>query len=270
MLELDPSGSFGDDARARILYLNARDDDAFAMLSLLEHARRIDPENAASLEELRRRAYALAPSRALRSESLLLLGDAYLRLGDFGRAKEAFLEVVSSTSDEFSKRLAATRLYEVARLSHDDGLARRVAEEGRGEPWILDDFLRARRRGIARTLARCVLVVYATLAAFALVRMRRSDERKSRAEIPAAAILATMGWIALGGVFANNYETGSYRPFLWFAIFSAPLLVATTWIRQAFPNRRALLGSLAALSILGAAFLVLDRINPAYLRGFSL
>jgi hypothetical protein len=87
-----------------------------------------------------------------------------------------------------------------------------------------------------------------------------------------AAIFVAFVAVA-GGALASNYEAGNAAPFLLLGAVVLPLvLVARAWsavgsTRGAARVARALL---CAATVLAAAFLLLDAVNPQYLTGFGL
>jgi hypothetical protein len=78
---------------------------------------------------------------------------------------------------------------------------------------------------------------------------------------------------AAGALLASGYERGHARPFLLLGAALPPLfLLARAWGSGGSSSTpaRASRALVAAASVLGAAFLVLERVDATYLEGFGL
>ncbi len=135
---------------------------------------------------------------------------------------------------------------------------------------------RLRRRSLLAS-AEIELAAFALLAARALARaVRRGALSGAGAAIGRSAPLAMAfaAYIALaGGTLASGYETGNAMPFVGFGLAALPvLLAARAWsaVGSSRPWARGGRAALCALSVLSAALVVLDALNPMYLDGFGL
>jgi hypothetical protein len=78
---------------------------------------------------------------------------------------------------------------------------------------------------------------------------------------------------AAGALLASGYENGHARPFVLLGAALPPLLVlARAWgaAGSSAPTARGARALVAAASVLGASFLVLERVDASYLEGFGL
>jgi hypothetical protein len=118
------------------------------------------------------------------------------------------------------------------------------------------------------------LVVLAGGAIARAVRGGRSSVLRAEIRKSAGLIAAYATYVAVaGGALAAGYEDGNARPFLLFGIVLAPLLaLARGWAAAGSTTAaaRALRAIVAAASALGAAFLVLESVDVAYLEGLAL
>ena len=87
-------------------------------------------------------------------------------------------------------------------------------------------------------------------------------------------VLAYAAYVAVvGALLAAGYEEGTARPFLLFGAVLVPLLLlARAWgaAGSQEPRARGMRAALCAASALGAAFLVLEHVDVAYLEGLGL
>ena len=89
-----------------------------------------------------------------------------------------------------------------------------------------------------------------------------------RAVLPALVFSVVLA--ALGGAAARYYD-GDARPFVWYAVFTFPILVAARGLGSALgPRIVAGRAALVLASALAAAFLTLSWLDVKYLEGFGL
>ncbi len=277
-----PSNRYAQRATNRASQLEARSEGDFAPLVRLERVRR-DPtlaNDAAAIDTLARAAEAFPPG-LVRVEAWMFIAEAYL--GRMNRHADAIVllrrVVVDPKVDPLTARQAAHQIVDT--MSQDGEIDRAVeaAHELRSrlDPSFVTSIERRVRRRTLRRIAIADLAAIGALSAIALVlakRRARLDAVKKafRASIPVAFLFAA--YIALaGGYLASSYEAGNAKPFLWFGLVVAPIvLIARAWGAAGSPSSGARIarGFACGSATIAAAFIVLERLDPAYLEGFGL
>jgi hypothetical protein len=278
----DPSAPFVPKARARADTLRTHSEGSFAPLERLERVRR-DPdlaENPRELEALARDAN-LFPPGLVRGEARLLVAEAYA--GRLQRRTDA-VPLLSSVvedpaADPLLARLALRMLVD-AHLAGDDLPA--AEEDVAAHPMVADPSVvayvrRFVRRHRAHEGAELALASLALLTALSLVRARRrGDLHPLRGTLRRAAprvLLFAVFVAGAGALLASSFEPGSAAPFVALGAAVLPIgLVARAWGAAGSRHAGARIGRavLSAAAMLGAGFLVLERIDARYLAGFGL
>ena len=96
--------------------------------------------------------------------------------------------------------------------------------------------------------------------------------RELRKLAPVAAVFVAFVAVA-GGVLASKYESGNAEPFLFLGAAVLPLLLlARAWsaVGSQTGAARAARALLCGATVVAAAFMLLDAMNPQYLEGFGL
>ncbi len=269
-------------AAERAAWLDARSEGGFVPLARLERVRR-EPDRADDPAEIDALARDLEtfPAGRVRSEARMVVAEAWLgRMRDPPRAIVELRRVVSDPDAlELTARLAERELVEA--LAATGAIAGAAAEAHARAAWLDRDFVRSIdrlvRRRWARLAAAGVLAVFAVSVAVALGRAlaRRSLGGALRALGRAApASAAFVAFVAgAGALLASLYEAGNASPFLLLGAAVLPLvLVARAWGAVGSERTASRIGrcALCAATVLAAAFVVLDAVNPAYLEGFGL
>jgi hypothetical protein len=276
-----PSSRQAPQAEARAAELRAHGEGSFEPLRKLEHVRR-DPRLASEPEAIDRLvadAETFPPGR-VRIEAWSLAAEAYAhRLGAPEKALPLYRRVVENAKDDpVAVRLAAREAIgilaargdlagaeEMARLAHD------------ADPKIESDVARLVRRHRLHFASIAVLVCAAAMAAAAWIAAARAGAiarvtKAARRIAPLAlGYAAYVG--AAGALLASSYEAGTAKPFLWFGVALGPLLLlARAWSAAGRSTRgaRSLRAVVCAAAALATAFLVLERIDVAYLEGLGL
>lgn len=244
---------------------------------------RQDPRLAsdpAAIDDLVRRAEAFPPGPT-RTETWLFAANAYAeRLDRPAAAIPLWRKVVVEPDADPVLVAIATRALVNDRLAHDDvdGAEEALALAGtRADPAARRIVVRAKRRRRAHQAALGALAATLLLAGAALARaIRRREARRIAAHVRASGrlVLVVAGYVALGGAaLATIYEPGTGRPFVVFGALLVPLLLlARAWGAAGSPSRRARVAraALCATSAIAVAFLVLERLDVAYLEGLGL
>jgi tetratricopeptide (TPR) repeat protein len=282
-----PDSAWATRARQRIEWLTARAEGDFAPLALLERVRR-DPARAddpAVIAALDDEAMEFPPGR-VRVEARMLVAEAWV--GRLHRPDLALvpLRLVESdlNADALTARLAERELVDadIALGALDE--ARREARShaaGLDPRFVLRVEHLARRRVLfAGALGEiAVFVGLVGAACFRALRKRGPAGTRARTLGPSlrsfAPIAAGFGaYVALvGGALASHYEAGNAGPFLWLGVVMVPLvLCAYAWSAVGASHALARSGRavLGGVSVVAAAFVLLDLVNPAYLDGFGL
>jgi len=275
----DPGGPWAWRASQRIAWLDARSEGGFAPLARLEQVRRSptlssDPQ---AIEALARDADAFPPGR-VRVEARLLVAEAWL--GRMHRSADAQVELRKVTddpaTDPLTLRLAERELVDLlAREGRpDDAAQEATAHADRLDPHIVKQTARLARRRWVRYAAIAELAAFSALAAAALLRSRRGAEASRALRTVAPIAIAFALYLGVGGgLLASRYESGNATPFLLLGAVALPLvLLARAWAAVGSRGARARWGRslVCATSVVAAAFVLLDAVNPAYLDGFGL
>jgi hypothetical protein len=269
-------------ASDRIDWLRARSEGDFAPLAALERVRR-NPDlaaDAASIETLARQAEAFPPG-TVRVEARMLVAEAWL--GRMHRPDAAIPELRAVTddpaADPLTARLAERELVDVlvADRKIDEAAAEARAHASRLDPRFVRQVSRLLVRRALRYAAFGVVGCFVLLAGLGVVRAARAGTlrdagRELRKLAPVAALFVVFVAVG-GGALASNYESGNASPFLLLGAVVLPLvLLARAWSAVGSTRSAARVGRslLCAATVLAAAFLLLDAVNPQYLAGFGL
>jgi len=195
-----------------------------------------------------------------------------------GRSHEELRALAADpANDVLLRRAAATKLVvdlaDAGDVDAADAAGREFARNV--DPRALAHAAAVRRRLLVHPFAVAALLVPLALAAVGLATGRR----KLRGSAPPLRRLAPVAGVFLlqtglvGAWLATRYENGSPVPFVVFAACLAPLLATfRAWgaVGSRRVEARAARGVLAALAVVALGFLVVERVNPAYLAGFGL
>ena len=277
-----PNGRYAGRASRRVELLKSHAEGDFAPLVRLERLRR-DPalaNDGAAIDALVRDAAAFPPG-LVRVEARMLAAEAYL--GRLHRRADglALLHAVvdDPSADSLTTRQAAREIVETHAQAGELDDAKREAHalRTRLDPAFITSVERLGRRRVLHIAALVDLAALGALLVLALARARR------RAQIPAVGraiarsaplTLAFAAYVALaGGLLASSYEAGNAKPFLALGVAVLPLVVAArTWGAAGSPSPWARAGRamMCASAALAVAFVLLERIDSAYLEGFGL
>jgi hypothetical protein len=269
-------------AAERIEWLQARAEGGFGPLERLERVRR-DPSRSrdpASIEALAHDAEAF-PAGLVRVEARMFVAEA--SLGRLHQPEVGIAElravVDDPAADPVTSRLAARELVDALAASGklDEAAAEARSRVRQLDPRVVSQAVRLVLRRTLRRAAIAVVVAFAALAATGLVRAGlRGRLGEVWPELRRLAPVATtfVAFAAVGGgMLAASYESGSSSPFLLLGAVVLPLvLVARAWatVGSARASARAARAVLCAATVVAAAFLLLDTIQPQYLAGFGL
>ncbi len=277
-----PQSRWAARAAHRIEWLRARSEGDFAPLAALERVRR-DPalaDDPDAISALAEQASDFPPGR-VRVEARLLVAEAWL--GRLHRPDEAIVQLRrverDPQADPLSARLAEREIVDadLAKGALDDAAKEARAHAARLDPRFVTQVGRFARRRVILAGAVGEIVLFLSLAAAALARAAlrgalRNITSPVRRLGPTAAAFAA--YIALvGGALASRYEQGTAIPFLWLGVILVPLvLCARAWSAVGATDRYARAGRalVSGASVVAAAFILLDTVNPAYLDGFGL
>jgi hypothetical protein len=268
-------------ASDRIDWLRARSEGDFAPLRRLESIRH-DPAKAddpATLEALARDADGFPPGM-VRVEARMLVADAWLRRGRTTDAI-ALLRLVTGETKiaPLTQRLAEKELVDVlvAQGRLDEAIAEVTARPSRFDPRFVKQVKRLLVRRVVSYAATGILVAFGLLTAFAIAGAWRRGAlgqawKATRSLVPTAVVFVAFA-AAGGGYLASEYETGNAQPFLLLGAAVLPLvLLARIWSAVGSQATAARVGRslVCAATVMAAAFMLLDTINPQYLEGFGL
>ncbi|HSO31339.1 MAG TPA: hypothetical protein VLT33_02450 [Labilithrix sp.] len=275
----DPGSPRAPRAEARAAILRAHAEGDFAPFAELERVRR-DPALASSpqaVDELVQHAEAFPPG-LVRLEVRVLAAEAYAHR--FARPAEAerLLERVigDPLADRITTQKAARDLVTLRVERGDLGAAEAAVQLAgdRADPTLGREVRRLARRRFMHLTAIALLLGMGVLAARRTMTAGRRRAARGALARTWKLIVGYALYVAIGGaVLASGYEQGTSRPFLWLGIVLVPLLlVARAWgaAGQAGAAARVGRASLCAAGALGAAFLVLERIDAAFLEGMGL
>jgi hypothetical protein len=274
VLRLDPTIL---QAEQRATMIRARSEGGFEPLVTLERIRR-DPRlasDAGAIDALVEAANTFPPG-LVRVEAWVLAAEAYARrLGREADALPLWQRIASDPAAGPGVVQSAVRRLATARLARGEWAEAEATTAMRGaEPKLVDDVRRGVRRHRLHLASVGVLVAVLGLAALTIVRARRASQTLRRTGASARVVLGYAAYVAIAGaVLAAGYEQGRATPFLVFGIVLVPLLfIARAWGAAGSTARLARAGraALCASGVIGAAFLVLERIDVAYLEGFGL
>lgn len=280
----------GDDPQAvraahRATYLRARSADDFAGLQALEEARR-GARDAVRIDRLVTRAEELSPS-VVRVEIWAFAAEAYANLGHPNEAAHLLDRVIDAPEADvaLARKAARDRValaidrgdVHAARdvLARADQAARRLGlppgarVDGKLEP----DIARLARRRVLR--ASSIAAVVALVVAVGITFGRAAPwRREPRPRFVTKLAFVYGAYVAVGGAaLASAYERGTAKPFVLLGGVLAILLVlARVWnvSGSARVGPRLARAGVCASAAIGAAFLVLDNVDPSYLDGMGL
>jgi hypothetical protein len=281
-VKASPSSRFVPRCGARADYLRAHAEGDFAPLVRLDHVRH-DPalaSDAAAIDSLAKDLEAFPPG-LVRVEARMFVADAYL--ARVGRREDGVRELRSVLDDPkvdpLTARQAARELVDAIVASGDVSAA--AAEATKDSARLDPRYVKSvQRLVLRRTLDRVAIAMLAAFAALSLAsivlakRRGRWDALRAAMKRAAPLALAFAAYVALfGGWLASKYESGNATPFLALGAALAPLLLAArAWGAAGSPARwaRALRAVACGACAIACAFVVLDKIDPAYLEGFGL
>jgi hypothetical protein len=284
-----PESTWARRAEGRIEWLEARSEGDFAPLAALERVRR-DPDaadNPVVIAALDERASQFPPGR-VRVEARMLVAEAWLGRLHRPDLAVAPLRLVESdpNADPLTASLAEREIVDaaIARGALSEARAEAHAHAVRLDPRFVArvDKLVRRRALFYGAVSEIALFVALTLGALArAVRApRRANDgirlQRLRGSLRGLGpIAAGFGaYVALvGGALASGYESGNAAPFLALGAVTVPLvLCAHVWNAVGGGNAlsRAARAVLSGASVVAAAFVLLDVVNPTYLDGFGL
>jgi hypothetical protein len=284
-----PEGAWARRAQSRVEWLDARSEGDFAPLAALERVRR-DPEAAddpAVIAALAERATQF-PAGRVRVEARMLVAEAWL--GRLHRPDLALapLRLVESdpNTDPLTARLAEREIVdvEIAHGALTEASAEAQAHAARLDPRFVARVDKLVRRRVLFYGALCEIALFAALTLGALARAASRANARDRLQRLRAPLVGLRGlgpiaagfgaYVALvGGALASRYESGNAAPFLALGAVTVPLvLCAHVWNTVGGRNAlsRAVRAVLSGVSVLAAAFVLLDVVNPTYLDGFGL
>lgn len=275
----DPGSPRAPRAEARAAILRGHAERDFGPFAELEHLRR-DPalaSDAPAVDTLVQHAEGF-PRGLVQLEVWVFAAEAYEHRFDRPADAERLLDkvVASPVADRVTTQKAARDLVALRVGRKDLGAAEAAVNLAgdRADPSLGRDVQRLERR---RTLH---LAAVGVLAGMVLLAARRALTGGRRAQARAAVarawrlLVGYAAYVAIGGaVLASGYEQGTSTPFLWFGLVLVPvLLVACAWGAAGGPGRGARIGraGMCAAGAIGAAFLVLERIDVGFLEGMGL
>jgi hypothetical protein len=279
---LDPGSPRAPRAEARAAELRAHSEGDFGPYAKLERVRR-DPalsSDPRAVEQLVHEAETFPPG-PVRVEVWVLAAEAFAHRFQRPGDADPLLRLVlaDSHADPVVAQKAARDLVTLQLARGDLARAREAARlaGSRADPKLLRDVERAIRRRSLHHAAIAVLAVMVLLAVRGLIAaVRRGAGQRIRGALGRMWRLAVAyaTYVAVGGaLLASGYETGTSKPFLYFGVVLVPiLLIARAWgaaegTSNSARSGRAIVCGAAAL---GAAFLVLEAVDIAYLEGMGL
>jgi hypothetical protein len=279
---LDPGSPRAPRAESRAAILRAHAEGDFAPFRELERVRR-DPALASDpnvIDTLVQHAENFPPG-LVRVEVWVLAAEAYAHRLGRPDAADAMLKrvLVDPHADRIATEKAARDLVALRVERRDLAAAEeavRLAGAG-ADPALGRDVRRLVRRRIMHIAAIALLIAIGVLAGRSwLTAARRGRGPQVRAALARTwkLALAYAAYVAIGGaLLASGYEEGTSKPFLGFGAALVPLLLlARAWGAAGGSGRAARIGraSMCAAGALGAAFLVLEGIDVAFLAGMGL
>jgi hypothetical protein len=280
--ERDPSSPLAPRSHVRADWLGSHAEGGFQPLVRLERVRR-DPklaDDGPTLDALVRDSDAF-PAGPVRVEARMLAADAFVgRLHRHADGLALYERVVADPkADPLTARLAARQIVEtlIADGQLDEARARASALSNKLDGVFVKHVAHLARRRVFVTAAEIELVAVVLLAAIAVVLAGRRGRKGAlgaamrRVTPLVVAFTAYVG--VVGGVLASKYETGNAKPFLVFGAALFPLLLAArAWGAAGSPTPFARAGRAVACAAgaVGAAFVILAYLDPAYLDGYGL
>ena len=281
-MQLAPSAAFIPKARARAQTLREHAEGDFVPFTALEAMRadRAATDDPAALEAFAAKADAF-PAGPVRGEARMLVAEAYA--GRLHRPADAvpLLEKVAAdaSADPLTARLALDMLVDVELTLGDlEAAGAAVQRHAKlAEPSLVK---RVHTLLVRRALHRAALGLVAgagTLILSALGSAAARGELAAAGRALRASYKLFAGFLAYvaiaGALLATAYEAGTSAPFFAFGVAALPLaLGARAWaaVGSPAPAARASRAVVCAVAVFAAAFLVLERIDAEYLKGFGL
>jgi hypothetical protein len=271
-------------AAARLAWLRERAEGDFKPLARLERVRR-DPDRASDPAEIDALADEVErfPPGQVRIEARVFVAEA-LR-GRLGRPEAAIAQwravADDPLADKLTQRLSSHEIVEalLAAGHLDEAASEARARQRRLEPRFVGEVIRLVRRRLIRLGARFELGTFAVAVAIAVGRRSWGsggalrDIARALRHVAPLAVAFCLYVAVVGGWLAFRFEAGSATPFLALGASALPItLAARAWGAAGSKRAPARLARavLSAASILAAAFLVLDAVDPRYLDGFDL
>jgi hypothetical protein len=283
-LVLDPASPRAPRAYARAAILSTHAEGDFAPFAALERMRRTPSlsNDPASVDRLVHEAETF-PSGPVRVEVWVLAAEAYAHR--FGRPRDAERLLAKVLADEKADRVIvskAARDLVTLRLARGDLRGAQEAADlagHRADPLLRRDVRRFARRHYLHIASTAVLVVMLLLAAhrcFVATRAGTSGGARIRKALAVTwkVVLGYAAYVAIGGaLLASGYEAGTSKPFLYFGAVLVPIvLVARAWGAVGADALLARVGRamLCGAAAMGAALLVLERVDATFLDGMGL
>jgi len=279
---LDPGSPRAPRAETRAAELRAHGEGDFAPYVKLERVRR-DPalsSDRRAVEQLVHDAEGFPPG-PVRVEVWVLAAEGFAHRFDRpGEADGLLRRVLADAHADPVVAQKAARDLVTLQLARGDIVAAREAAKlagPRADPRLLPDVERALRRRSMHHASIALLAVMGLLAvrAFFAAAQRGAGQRiRDALSRMWRLVFGYAAYVALGGaLLASGYETGTSKPFLYFGVVLVPIvLVARAWGAAAGGAKGARSGRavLCGAAALGAAFLVLEAVDVAYLEGMGL
>jgi hypothetical protein len=281
-LRLDPSMAKAMRAQQRAANIRERSEGGFQPLAALERVRR-DPKLASdpkAIDELVRLAEGFPPG-LVRVEAWVLAAEAYANRLERPSDSVGLWQriIVDPHADRVTAGAAARSLatYHLTREDFASAEATIALAGSKVDATIARDVHRAVRRHHLHRFSIATLAIALAAATLTIGRSVRAGKLAAilgRARASSRLVIVYAAYVAIGGaVLATGYEEGTSRPFLLFGAVLVPiLLIARAWgaAGSTSTRARAVRAAVCATSALAAAFLVLERVDVAYLEGMGL
>jgi hypothetical protein len=277
-----PSSRYAQRAQTRADWLQDHSEGGFVPLARLEGVRR-DPAIANDPSAIDALAHDLEafPSGLVRVEARMLVAEAWL--GRMHRPDDGMRELRAvaddPSADPLTARQAAHALVEalVDAGALDAAVREAHARANQLDPRYVKKVERTAHRRMLRLAAGAEITLVLVLAGAALVtaarRGRLADVALALRRLAPVAIAFVVYVAFAGGILASSYETGNAKPFLVLGMAALPLvLLARAWSAAGSPRTwaRGARAAACGASVVAAAFVLLDAIDPAYLEDFGL
>lgn len=279
---IDPGSRHAPRADARAATLRGHREGDFVPFTKLEQLRRSPPRSSDpnAVDALVADAAAFPPGPT-RIEVWVLAAEAYTNR--FERPADAMRLLRLVIDDEHTDPVVRTKAVrdlatlEVAR--GDLGAAKRTAKDAgaSADPKLAKELTRMSRRRWVHAASIAVVVFMIALAARALFAARHTARAAAAGaatkKILTLAVLYGVYVAVSGALLASGYESGTGVPFLVLGVAIVPIvLLARAWSVAGSAARpaRATRAAVCAAGALGAAFLVLERVNASFLDGMGL